>query len=151
MINRSACAFNFSKIFVISKKSEREEEEPIVENKKKPKLAKLRKEMGLFGSQGTDKQIDFQVFSSIKTAKEYFLSNKIFVCGVEITNNSQSIVTQPFKGSTVFLLGNEVKFLLCKLKKQNNYTQRDLDYMKNTKKYAIISFIFLNILKKQQV
>ena len=109
-MNRSACAFNFSKIFVISKKSENEEDPPINmnENKKKPKLAKLRKEIGLFGSQGTDKQIDFQIFPSIKIAKEYFVSNKIFVCGVEITNNSQSIVKQPFKGSTVFLLGNEV-------------------------------------------
>lgn len=64
--------------------------------------------MGLFGNQGTDKQIEFERFLSLKEAKEYFKSNNIFVCGVEITKDSQSIVTHPFKGSTVFLLGNEV-------------------------------------------
>ena len=89
--------------------SKKEEEESENKNPKKvAKLAKLRKEFGFFGSQGTDKQIEFDSFPSVKAAKEYFVSNKIFVCGVEITNNSQSIITHPFLGSTVFLLGNEV-------------------------------------------
>lgn len=109
---RSACAFNFSKIFIISKTNENQAdlETQNNDNKKKKalKISKLRKEMGLFGNQGTDKQINFESFPSIQTAKEYFIANNIFVCGVEITQYSQSIVTHPFKGSTVFLLGNEV-------------------------------------------
>ncbi len=87
------------------------------------KLAKLRKEFGFFGSQGTDRQIEFEAFPSVKVAKEYFTFNKILVCGVEITNNSQSIITHPFKGSTVFLLGNEViiciLFLIMKIREQD--------------------------------
>jgi len=116
---RSACAFNFSKIFVISKDNlEKSENTNNSENsfhkkdKKAPKIGKLRKELGLYGNQGTDKQIEFQIFPSIKAAKDYFVDNKIFVCGVEITNHSQSIITHPFKGSTVFLLGNEAQFNL---------------------------------------
>lgn len=111
---RSACAFNFSKIFIISKTNENQTELEIQDNndkkKKAPKISKLRKELGLFGNQGTDKQINFESFPSIQLAKDYFTKNKIFVCGVEITQYSQSVVTHPFKGSTVFLLGNEVIF-----------------------------------------
>lgn len=112
---RSACAFNFSKIFIISRTEEKEEN--ILESKEKkdanphkkaPKLGQIRKELGLYGNQGTDKQIEFQTFPSIKSAKEYFVGNKIFVCGVEITKDSQSVVSHPFRGSTVFFLGNEV-------------------------------------------
>ena len=116
---RSACAFNFSKIFIISKKEEIPEisENPIIQekggkHKKNPKIAKVRKELGLYGNQGTDKQIEFESFASIKAAKDYFVANKIFVCGVEITKNSQSVITHPFKGSTVFFLGNEVNCFL---------------------------------------
>ena len=112
---RSACAFNFSKIFIISKKEEDPENsenqipaEKPAKHKKAPKLAKVRKELGLYGNQGTDTKIDFDSFPSIKAAKDYFITNKIFVCGVEITKNSQSVVTHPFKGPTVFFLGNEV-------------------------------------------
>ena len=91
--------------------SKKEEEVSEVKNPTKIcKLAKLRKEFGFFGSQGTDRQIEFEAFPYIKADKEYFTLNKILVCGVEITNNSQSIITHPFKGSTVFLLGNEVIF-----------------------------------------
>jgi tRNA G18 (ribose-2'-O)-methylase SpoU len=95
---RSASAFNFSKVFIISKS----------EDKKSLKLAKLRKEFGFFGSQGTDKLMDFAAFSTLKEAREFFVANNISVCGVEIGNESKSIVNKPFTGSTVFIMGNEV-------------------------------------------
>ena len=52
--------------------------------------------------------MNFDTFPSLKEAKEFFILNKIFVCGVEITKDSQSILKHPFKGSTVFIMGNEV-------------------------------------------
>lgn len=98
---RSASAFNFSNVFIISK----------TEDKKTIKLAKLRKEFGFFGSQGTDKLMDFSAFSTLKEAKDFFIENKISVCGVEIGKGSKNIVDKPFIGSTVFLMGNEVIFV----------------------------------------
>ena len=52
--------------------------------------------------------MEFQVFTNLREAKEHFVKNNIFVCGVEIGEGSQNIVTNPFKGNTVFFLGNEV-------------------------------------------
>jgi len=49
----------------------------------------------------------FYAFQNLKQAKDYFVKNGITVCGVEITKNSQSVVTHPFKGETVFIMGNE--------------------------------------------
>jgi len=51
--------------------------------------------------------MEFDAFRSITEAKKYFVENNIFVCGVEITPTSQSVITHPFRGDTVFLLGNE--------------------------------------------
>lgn len=99
---RSASAFNFSKVFIISKS----------EDKKSLKLAKLRKEFGFFGSQGTDKLMEFSAFSTLKEAKDFFIENKISVCGVEIGKESKNIVKRPFIGSTVFIMGNEVIYIL---------------------------------------
>jgi len=36
------------------------------------------------------------------------VENKITVCGVEIGEFSKSVVEKPFRGDTVFILGNEV-------------------------------------------
>ena len=45
-------------------------------------------------------------------AKKYFVENNIFVCGVEITDQSVSVIQQPFKGNTVFFLGSEGEGIL---------------------------------------
>ena len=51
--------------------------------------------------------MDYQIFESLDDAKKYFVENNIFVCGVEITNQSVNVIQQPFKGNTVFFLGSE--------------------------------------------
>ena len=68
---RSACAFGFEKVFLVSKEAK---------NKQKP-----HKEFNFFGNQGTLKEIDFGWFTSLTEAKEYFASNNISVCGAVIT------------------------------------------------------------------
>ena len=49
----------------------------------------------------------FECFTSILEAKEYFVKHKIAVVGVEIMKTSVSITKKPFRGDSVFLLGNE--------------------------------------------
>ena len=56
--------------------------------------------------------MDFEVFPHLRDAKDYFVANNIKVCGVEISNDSKSIVDHPFTGDTVFFLGNEGTGLL---------------------------------------
>ena len=70
-LNRSACAFNLRKVFTIAK----------TESKKEIKIGKLKKIYNFFGSQGTFKQIDFQNFTSLEDAKQFFVDNQITVCG----------------------------------------------------------------------
>ena len=84
---RSASAFNVKKVLVLG------------ENKKV-----LKK---FFGSQGTVKKTEFLFFEDSKTLKEFCKENKIFICGIEIGEESKPIQSQPFKGNTLFVLGNE--------------------------------------------
>ena len=84
---RSASAFNIKKVFIIG------------ENKKIIKK--------FFGSQGTVKKTEFLFFEDIKNVKEFCKENKIFICGVEIGENSKPINSHPFKGHTLFVMGNE--------------------------------------------
>lgn len=42
----------------------------------------------MFGNHGTQSQMEFDIFKSLKEAKSYFVANKINVCGVEITPDS---------------------------------------------------------------
>ena len=110
MLLRSAAAFNCERIFIISKNEE---------NTKKTKLfSQLKLE---FGDKGTAMKLAYEVFTNIKQAKEYFQANKILVCGVEITETSQSIVKDPFHGETVFILGNEGEGLIPALKEICDY------------------------------
>jgi tRNA G18 (ribose-2'-O)-methylase SpoU len=84
---RSASAFNCKKILVIGS------------NKKI-----LKK---FYGSQGTVKRMEFQFFETIDDLKIFCKENKIFICGVEIGKSSVAVNKQPFKGNTLFVLGNE--------------------------------------------
>lgn len=84
---RSAAAFNCKKVIVLGT------------NKKV-----LKK---LFGNQGTVKKMDFLFFETIDEIKKFCADNQIFVCGVEIGENSLPIHKKPFKGNTMFVLGNE--------------------------------------------
>jgi len=60
-----------------------------------------------FGNQGTAKRLRYRYFESFSHLQTYAFENSVAVCGVEITETSQSIWNQPFKGSTAFILGNE--------------------------------------------
>lgn len=102
---RSAVAFGVDKFFLINKT-----EEQI----KKSKVLKQFKVS--YGAHGTDNRVDYEILSGVKEAKEYFNKNNITVCGIEITENSQSVVNMPFKGDTVFIPGNEELGLLPQLK-----------------------------------
>lgn len=84
---RSASAFNIKKVLVLG------------ENKKI-----LKK---FFGSQGTVKKTEFLFFNDIKGIKDFCKENNIYICGIEIGGESKPVHTQPFKGNTLFVLGNE--------------------------------------------
>ena len=84
---RSASAFNIKKVLVLG------------ENKKI-----LKK---FFGSQGTVKKTEFLFFNDIKSIKDFCKENEIYICGIEIGGESKPVQTQPFKGNTLFVLGNE--------------------------------------------
>ena len=45
--------------------------------------------------------MEFHNFSHIKEATKYFKENNFYVCGVEITADSENVVNHPFKGNTV--------------------------------------------------
>ena len=83
---RSAAAFNVSEVFVVDGGS---------------------KKLRTFGSQGTHTKTNFRYFDGLKDVKEFCTSNKIAVCGIEIMKESQPIHTHPFRGPTLFALGNE--------------------------------------------
>lgn len=84
---RSAAAFNVKKIIVLG------------ENKKV-----LKK---FFGSQGTVKKVEFLFLNDFEELKKFCVENNVYVCGVEIGPTSVPVHKQPFKGNTLFVLGNE--------------------------------------------
>ena len=84
---RSASAFNIKKVLVLGS------------NKKI-----LKK---FFGSQGTVKKTEFVYFDDWDTLKVYLKDNDIYVCGIEIGENSTPVQNHSFKGNTLFVLGNE--------------------------------------------
>lgn len=117
---RSAAAFDLTKTFLISKDenflagidSGEDEYSSMTTTvaggvRKKRGIRSAVRNFNLFGDKGTKSQMEFDVFGNLTLAKEYFVAHNISVCGVEITESSQSIVTQPFRGDTVFILGNE--------------------------------------------
>ena len=85
---RSAAAFNCKEVFTI-------------ENKKSVK------DRLTFGSQGTEDLMDFRLFDSLTQIKEYCKANKIYICGVDTNPKADSISKFPFKGTTLFVVGNE--------------------------------------------
>ena len=84
---RSASAFNCKKIIVLGKD--------------KKVLKKF------FGHQGTVKKMEFVFIETLDELKKFCKDNNIFICGVEIGGSSQPIHKQPFRGNTMFVLGNE--------------------------------------------
>lgn len=83
---RSACAFNIHSVLIAGSK----------------------KNVQFFGSQGTFKHIDFINFDSLEGAVKHARSNlKCEILGIEIRQDAKSINTEPFKGNTAFILGNE--------------------------------------------
>lgn len=85
---RSAAAFNLSEVFVVEGQ---------------PKKKKMR----TFGSQGTSNKTKFRYFEHLKQVKEFCNEKKILICGVEIMPEAEPIHKYPFKGHTLFMLGNE--------------------------------------------
>ena len=84
---RSASAFNIKQVLVVG------------ENKKV--LGKF------FGNQGTVKKTEFVFFKDFVELKEFLKENEITVCGIEIDKSAEPVNKQPFKGNTLFVLGNE--------------------------------------------
>ena len=87
-IIRSAAAFNINEVFLVEQVG------------KKNKIA-------TFGSQGTANKTNMRVFSSLQSVKEHCSQNKISICGIEIMPDAKPIQEHPFRGDTLFLLGNE--------------------------------------------
>ena len=49
----------------------------------------------------------FIVFNTLEELKEYIKKNNIFVCWIEIGKDCIPMQKEPFKGDTLFVLGNE--------------------------------------------
>ena len=88
-IVRSAAAFNLNEIFLV--------EPP----------GKKNKISSSFGSQGTNTKMASRYFNTLKDVRDHCDTAKIQICGIEITPSSVPIQSQPFKGDTLFMLGNE--------------------------------------------
>jgi tRNA G18 (ribose-2'-O)-methylase SpoU len=93
---RSCSAFNVDKIFLISKDPDQK------------KQSKLFKKFGLkYGDKGTSDKMEYHFFFSIEEARTYFNEHKITICGIEIGDGAQSVNTDPWRGDTVLVPGNE--------------------------------------------
>lgn len=82
---RSASAFGIKEIIVVS-----------------------RNKFELFGAHGSNKHIKIVQFFKLEDAVLYLKERNVFICGIEILPESESISSHPFRGSTAFMLGNEV-------------------------------------------
>ena len=60
-----------------------------------------------FGSQGTATKMAMRYFNSLGQVKEHCSENQITICGIEIMPDAKPIQDAPFRGDTLFLLGNE--------------------------------------------
>ncbi len=72
------------------------------------KSSKVFKKFGLiFGDKGTSAKMDYHFFYSVEEAKKYFNENNITICGIEIGKGAKSVNSDPWKGDTVLVPGNE--------------------------------------------
>ena len=83
---RSAAAFGVSEVFVVTNG---------------------KTKLDMFGSQGTAKHMDFRSFRKLAEVKEYWNENKISIWGIEIIEGAEPVHKMPFRGDTLFMLGNE--------------------------------------------
>ena len=73
-------------------------------------IGKDKKVMQQYYSNENNKSIidaKFVIFDGLEDLKEYIKKNNIFVCGVEIGKDCIPVQKEPFKGDTLFVLGNE--------------------------------------------
>ena len=63
--------------------------------------------MTTFGSQGTANKTNYRIFDYLKDVRKYCTDQKINICGVEIIQGAQPVQSHPFRGDTLFMLGNE--------------------------------------------
>jgi tRNA G18 (ribose-2'-O)-methylase SpoU len=87
-IVRSAAAFNLAEVFLVESSG------------KKNKI-------NAFGSQGTAVKMTTRFFNTTQDVRAYCTEQKINICGIEILPESRPIQEHPFRGDTLFLLGNE--------------------------------------------
>ena len=66
-----------------------------------------KKKMRTFGSQGTHMKTNFRYFDGLKEVRKFCTEEGISVCGIEIMKESKPIHEHPFRGPTLFVLGNE--------------------------------------------
>ena len=73
-------------------------------------IGKDKKVLQQYYSNEKNKEIineKFIVFNDLEELKEYVKKNNIYVCGIEIGKDCIPIQKEPFKGNTLFVLGNE--------------------------------------------
>ncbi len=50
---------------------------------------------------------DFRYFDGLKEVRSFCTEKGISICGIEIMKDARPINENPFRGSTLFVLGNE--------------------------------------------
>ena len=88
-IINTALSFNCDKILIIGK--DKKVLQQFYSNEKNQKIINEK----------------FIVFNNLEELKEYIKKNNIYVCGVEIGKDCIPVQKEPFKGDTLFVLGNE--------------------------------------------
>ena len=68
---------------------------------------KSKKKMRTFGSQGTHTKTDFRYFDGLKEVRQFCTDEGITICGIEIMKEARPVHEKPFRGHTLFVLGNE--------------------------------------------
>lgn len=105
MILRSAAAFNVSKVALVSRDGGA--------RRKSKTLARFGL---LFGDKGCANKLSYEVHFSLAEAKKSFVERGLRVCGVEIVEGALPVHEHPFRGDTVFVLGNEGEGLIAPVK-----------------------------------
>ena len=87
---RSAAAFNVAEVFIVDGGS-----------------SAGKKKLRTFGSQGTHLKTEFTHFDGLKEVRAHCNEKGISICGIEIMKEARPIHEHPFRGPTLFVLGNE--------------------------------------------
>ena len=67
-----------------------------------------KEQFSTHGAHGAQKHLRTRHFYTFAEAREYLKGEGCWICGVEIVTGATAVQSKPFRGSTAFVIGNEV-------------------------------------------